>query len=174
MTRERSAIALDGDDPGIPIDFEATEMERASQGLIRGLRSPQHGAKASEKLARTERFWEIVVCTDFETHDSIGFVSARREHQDRDIRMLTDSLADFESVEVRQHDIENDSIEGLFFERRESGVGSETRDDLEISRLEKLGEHLGQRFVVIDDQSPHSQIFASVRGSSNLLITRKA
>lgn len=162
MTRERLSITLDGHGPGITIDLEAAEAERALGGLLRGLRPSKNGTKASEKLTGTERLGEVVVRADFEAHDSIGFVSARREHEDRDIRMLPDSLADFESVEVRQHDIENDRIEGFFFECREPGVGSVTRDDLEISRREILREHLSKRFVIVDDQYTRRQNVASV------------
>jgi hypothetical protein len=43
----------------------------------------------------------------------------------------------------------------------ESRVGSVASDDLEISRFEKLGEHLRKGLVVVDDQCSRSQNVAS-------------
>src|SRR5580698_10263645 len=60
------------------IDLKATEVQERS-GLRDGTTgSPQNRLDANDQLARRERFAQIVVGPELETHDSIEFIAACR------------------------------------------------------------------------------------------------
>src|SRR6185295_18743693 len=56
---------------------------------------------------------DIVIGTQLQPHDAIGLRRARGQEDHRGgrkLRMRTDGLADFESIGIRKHDVENDEV----------------------------------------------------------------
>src|SRR5260370_40789008 len=79
--------------------------------------STQHGLNAGNQLAGFKRVGQIVVGTHFEPDDSIRYVAARGEHDDRDPAALADLATDGEAVHVGKHHVENQDIRRVTLER---------------------------------------------------------
>ena len=112
----------------------------------------QHGAGASEQLARTERLYDIVVGPHFEADDAVGFVIPRGQHDDRQPAAGTQLLAEHEAVPPRQHDVEDDQIDPGVAEdlHHRVAVG---RDRNAVAMVpEELRQKVADLFIVIDDQ----------------------
>ena len=66
-----------------------------------------------DQLVRTERFREVIVSAELQSDDSLRLFRARRQHDDRDIGGLlvrADAPADFQPVEMRQHQVEYQEV----------------------------------------------------------------
>jgi hypothetical protein len=92
-----------------------------------------------------------VVGSDFEAHDSVRFFSPGGQHENGYARKFSDASTDFEAIEVRKRNVENDGVEIVLRKRRESGVCTMLRNDIETSASEILSEHVCERLVVIED-----------------------
>jgi hypothetical protein len=71
--------------------------------------SQQH-LDPGDEFAHAERLGEVVVGADAESDQHVGLVAAGRQHQHRDRPLGLDAPADLESVEPRQHHIQNHQI----------------------------------------------------------------
>ena len=69
----------------------------------------QQGADMGDQLTRFKGFCQVVVGAEFQAEHFIGDVSARGQHQDRDIAGQTaDMPADRKTIVDRQQHVEDD------------------------------------------------------------------
>ena len=68
--------------------------------------APQDGPQPGQQFARIERFGQVIVGADFQADDAVRVLAACGQHQDRHVGAGTDRSAEFESVAVRQHQVE--------------------------------------------------------------------
>ena len=92
-TRQVDAQRRRVDDPACAI------RERADDGAT----APQHGLDPGHKLAGAERLGQVVIGAELKAHNTVGFLTLGREHEDIDIGLLAQPAADLQAVHARQH-----------------------------------------------------------------------
>jgi len=120
VTRECSFLGIDPHRAGPPIEFEASETKDRVAGAGQALPSPQDRPDPGQKLARVERLRQVIVGADLEADDPVRVVAARGQHEDRHLRTHPDPAADFEAVDVGQHDVQDDGVEARAGDRRQA------------------------------------------------------
>src|SRR5262249_32680497 len=101
-------LALAAHDTLIEINLHVREREHGIEALRR---SPQHGTNAREQLARAERFYDVIVRTDFEQQYFVDFVGESAEHDHRGLRPRgAKALAYFASSESGHSKIDQNQI----------------------------------------------------------------
>ena len=73
----------------------------------------QHRPHPSKKLTRIEGFWHVIIGAHFKTDDAINLLSARRNHDDRQFVVATQTTRQRESVLAGQHEIKYHEISGI-------------------------------------------------------------
>jgi len=112
----------------------------------------QSRADASDELLGIEGLDDIVVRSRLKAEDDIRRITLGGEHDDRNARFAADAPADFDAVDPREHEIEENEIGLVFTETHQRGgaVGGEA--GLEVFAAQHDSDHLGDRRVVIDHQ----------------------
>src|SRR5207247_6424128 len=90
----------------------------ARQGAVRAgrcavqLDAAQMRADTRDQLARAEGLDDVVVSAHVEPGDTVGFLAARGEEQDRrgESLLLAQAAADVDAVAAWQHDVEHDRV----------------------------------------------------------------
>ena len=82
--------------------------------------------------------------------------------------MFPDLLENLEPRPIRQHQIEQDQVEGLGAQSREARAGVLGGVDLEALQLEDRLQTFTDRFFVVDDQDPAALSERRVRVSHGL------
>ena len=115
----------------------------------------QHGADASDELARVERLGDVVVGAHLEADDAVDRIAARRQHDHRQPRRaLAQRAEDFDAAHVGQHQVEQDEVGRVAFGgRRGDAVGAARRvRQRDALALEQPDEQSRQLDVVVDEQ----------------------
>ena len=112
----------------------------------------QHGADAAAELPDQERLRDVVVRAELEPEHLVELVVAGREHDDRNRALGPESLADLETVDLREHDVEHDEVDLLFREPAQRLLAVTGRDDAVPVPLERVREELLNRVLVVDEQ----------------------
>ena len=115
-------------------------------------RAPQHGADPRDELGQLERLRHVVVRAELEPDDDVDGVRARREEDDRHLALAPDRAADLEPVELGEHDVEDDEVEGALAEAGEPLAAVRRCRDLESGLGEPERRDLPDRRVVLDEQ----------------------
>jgi hypothetical protein len=114
------------------------------------VRPPQDGMDTRNELAGIEGLWQVIVGTDFKSHDSVDVVAPCGQHQDRNLRLRTELPQKFKAVQTWQHDIKNHeriaSAEGF----AKSGITIVGKFECEILVGEKFAEELAKLSIVIN------------------------
>jgi hypothetical protein len=101
--------------PQPQIDPPALEDERGrpagGAGGLRRRLPAQHRVDPGQQLPGIERFWQIIVGAHFEAYDAVDVLAARREHDDRRLRIRADLSAQAQPILAGQHDIEDEEID---------------------------------------------------------------
>jgi hypothetical protein len=121
--------------------------------MTRPSRAPaQDRAQPRQKLARAERFRQVVVGAEFEADDAVGLLALGGEHQHRHVAEGADAPARLEAVYVGQHHVEDDRVgraaADLFKpcqRRRRPAHGKAVAGKI-------VRQHGGKPRVVVDDQ----------------------
>jgi hypothetical protein len=91
------------------IDFDVADLERA--GWKRTLEAPEHGLHASYKFSRAEGFGDVVVRSNLEAKDTVGFATFGGQENHGycgQTLSLADGAAEFETVLAGDHDVEHE------------------------------------------------------------------
>ena len=88
------------------------------------------------QLTRTERLCHIIISPQTQTTDLIDIFLLGRYHDDRRILLLTDLLADFETIHIRKHQIQNDQIKIFIQSRFESGITGMLHHHIKTAELQ--------------------------------------
>ena len=107
---------------------------------------------ARDELARVERLRQVVVGADLEPDDLVDVLVASGQHQDRDVGVLADALADLDAVEVGQHQVEHDQRRLLRGGERERLAAGRGRRDGVARVLQIERDERRDRALVLDDQ----------------------
>src|SRR4051794_13154668 len=92
------------------------DLQRASTKRLRiadTLTAAQKGTDARQKLARVERFSQVVVGADLEAHDLVDVVALSREHENGEageLWLAADLLANGQTILAWQHEIQKHDI----------------------------------------------------------------
>ena len=84
-----------------------------------GADAAQHGAQPRQQLGHREGLGQIVVGAGIQAADAVGFLAARRQHDDGDVAGFLASAqaaADLDAGKLRQHPVQHHQI-GLFLGR---------------------------------------------------------
>ena len=113
---------------------------------------------ARRSIARTramasrieKRLRNVVVCPELQPHDSLHFVGLRREHEYRHGRALADETAHLESIEARQHDIEDHGARrwrSRQCDARVAAVGREHHESVTLEVVLQSSAHVGSSSI---------------------------
>ena len=72
----------------------------------------QHALDRSQQLTQVERFWQIDIRTHFEADDAVENLALTGQNDDPDARFIAQRASKGQSVLSRQHQIEDDEING--------------------------------------------------------------
>jgi hypothetical protein len=74
----------------------------------------EHGFDSRLELPQAERLRQIIVGAEFQSEDAIGLLTARGDHDDRDVELLMQPPAERQAILSRQHDVQNDQHDIAF------------------------------------------------------------
>jgi len=115
------------------------------------------GVDPRQELANRERFGQVVVGTRLEPRHLVVLGSAGSQHQDVQRRPRpAKSATDLDSIEVRQHEIEQDEITSLFGAEGDGVFAELVREDLVSRSRKQVGEAFTEGLFVLDDENPHA------------------
>src|SRR6266849_456659 len=118
------------------------------------LRSPQNGLHASEQFSDREGLGDVVIGAEFETHNLIHFLAARREHDDRNRGALRlQLLAHIQSAHAWHHHVEHHQVWGILQGQLEPFHAVESRYHLKALVLEIIAESRNHVRLILDDQN---------------------
>ena len=153
---QRQRLRAESGRAGVEIQLQrsAADLVRRCRRLHRPGGTAQHRPKARQQLARRKGLGQIIVGTDFQPHNAVGFVAAGGQHQDGHVTAGADATQGLESVPNRQHDIENDCVPG---DRRierpfDSGAAVVDRRHFNPARTEVLGQQAAELQVIVDQK----------------------
>jgi hypothetical protein len=139
--------------PGLKaMEVDAQPAEMAPAVRSRVPRAPQHGLDAGHQFPRFERFGQIVVGPQFESHHLVHEVAARRQHDDGHGAALANALAQVEPVHAGKHQVEDNQIRcnGIDLPEPFMGVGGGKYFETEIG--EKAFQKTIEFFIIVDDK----------------------
>src|SRR5262249_51636287 len=115
-------------------------------------RPPQQGTHATAELADRERLRDVVVGAQLQAEHLVELVVASGEHDDRHSALGTQTAADLEPVDPRQHHIEHDEVEGLLVEPTQGLLAVARLDNAVAVALQGIGEQRLDRVLVVDEE----------------------
>ena len=139
------------------VELELGEAKGAKLGLARlgwcgGRGAPQHGAHPRQKLARAERFGQIIVRSELEPHDPIGFIAYAGQHDDRNSRLPAQCARDRHPVLARQAQVQNHEVDRrVGQDRGHFSAGLSAADTQSVLR-EVLGEQRADTRIIVNDE----------------------
>ena len=143
--------------------MRATESISRSPGPQRrravGLepRPAQVGLDARHQLARGERLGDVVVGAQLQAEDLVELLAARRQHDDRDVALGADALADLEPVEPGQHQVEHHQVDRLAVDHLEGVVAARGGDHREPGVAQRVLDDGADGLLVLDDEDAVGQ-----------------
>ncbi len=126
----------------------------------RGPDAAQHGADTRHQLGRRERLGDVVVGAGVEAAHAIALLTARRQHDDRQVGgggLAAQLPANLDPRHQRQHPVEQDEIGRVVLHRGERLLAVIGDRDVEACLLEVVAQQLDQCGLVLDDQHARLQ-----------------
>ena len=94
------------------------DCSRASCGACHGVHAPEDRLDACEQFLDAEWLGEVIVGAAFEPHDLVDVARPGGQHQHGHVPVHRPQLAaDLETVDARQHHVEQDEVEWLVRQR---------------------------------------------------------
>ena len=147
---ERLAHAIDAHLARPLVDLQPAKMQHLRAALRQ---SPaQDGAQSRQQLARLEGLGKIVVRTEFETHDTIQRIAARREHEHRHVGLRAQAAAQIEAIGIRQHEIEDHRVEGFRCDQLHGTRAGAGARGAKARLAQVVGDHRGEAGIIFDEQ----------------------
>jgi hypothetical protein len=122
------------------------------------LRAPSHqSSNARDEFRECERFGQIVVCSNVEPAYAILDRVSGGQHQHREpTALITESTADFESVDVIEHDVENNRIVVILFCNPDGLIAGRNYIDGEPFLFQSSLQESRDLDRVLHDEDPHA------------------
>ena len=102
------------------LNFQRTKGQRGQlfflSGVRRGTGAAQNGLDAGDDLARAERLDDVIVRTHFKSQNAVDFLAARGQHDNGQLAVLADGLADLHAGHAGHHLIQKHQIVMLLFD----------------------------------------------------------
>lgn len=118
----------------------------------RSAAAPKEGANARAEDAEVDRLHEVVVRAGFEAVDDIEVCAAGREHKDGDEVAGTQQLEHSEAIELREHPVEDNEVEGGVGEGAYGFEAVERARHLVALARELLREQRVELGLIFDDE----------------------
>ena len=150
------AANLDGSPRDVDTQLAALDELLALAREMWRRRAPKESADSAPELADRERLGDVVVRAELQAENLVELLAASREHDDRDVALAAQPLADLEPVEARQHHVENDEVDRLLVELPKRLLAVASLDDGVPVPLERIGEQGLDRFLVVDEEDCRS------------------
>src|SRR5581483_1707980 len=147
-------IATDGERHGTVVD---DNVAGGDDGRRQGtLEAAEHSLDAGDELARAERLGDVIVRTEIEAGDFIGFRSFRGEEDDRrhgNIAVVADLAADVETVVSGNHDVEKEKRRWSFFGLGNYAVPGEERSNGKARAFQVIAHQPSNIGIIFDDKN---------------------
>src|SRR6266702_7454901 len=143
------------------IDQEAALRQRGSAGLgiaSAGAEPAQDDIDPRHQLAWAERFCHVIVATDLEAKNAVDLLVARRQEQDRYVRVFAHLAADIEAVELRHADVEHDQVRPVGGKAAERLLAVARLDHVHAGFLQGDADDLADVAFVVDDENDAPRI----------------
>src|SRR5262249_12300536 len=108
-----------------------------------------------DKLAWAEGLHHIIVRADFESYNAIDLFGASRKHNDRNASgaiTLAKVSADFQTVNVRQHDVKDDQIGWMFLDAIKGQPATYRRRYLKSGLVQVVADKALDVGIIVHDQ----------------------
>ena len=130
-----------------------------------GPHAAQQGPDAGRQLLRCERLGEVVVGAGFESGDDVVRVVAGGHHHDGDVAGAADRAAQLESVDARQHDVDQHDVGLSACEQLDRLLTALCLVDGPTLVLERELDGRADAFVVLDgkDSCAHGAMMPEIR-----------
>src|SRR3954447_22835513 len=143
----------DRHDPPREIDEKLAGLDRlVCLGGVREFGAAHECARAASELPDRKRLGDVVVGSDLEAEDLVSLVAASGEHDDRHLAAASKATADLDSVDSRQHHVENHEVEALGRELVQGLPAVQGGHHLVAVTAKRIGEERLNRLLVVDQQ----------------------
>ena len=184
--RQRQRLPVERGRPCIRIHPQRADRDRGGArraALARGdPGTANHGSQAGQQFARGEGLRQIIVGADFEARDAVRLIAKTGQHQHRHGGFFAQTLQQLESVQPRQHHVEDHARRGV---RPEPGPSLRDRCSprrRDSPRVRGKPSPTAQLAVVLDQQQMrafgmrigHILVAAQIVASTSALITNNS
>ena len=140
------------------IDNQISELENIRTLLLsvagEYVSPPKECLHPGDQLGDAERLDEIIVRAHFQTRHLVGLGRFRGEHQDgREHALAPQAAADLQTVDPRQHHVENDQIVCFRLRLREPGITIEGKGDVRRHILDMQADEIRNVLVIFDHEN---------------------
>ena len=150
---ERDGLAVAFHLMGHRVHLDIGEFQRLAGQC--GAHAAQHGVDAGDQLARAEWLGDIIIRADLEPTDTIVFLAACGEHDDRNIGGgldLAQLAAHLDAGQIFDHPVEQHDVGRLFARQQQGFLAIRRVPHLKLLPLEMPADQFSQRFVILDQQ----------------------
>jgi hypothetical protein len=149
------------------VDSKVAQLDHAR--FPRGrLGAPENRPDPRNELARRERLGQVVVGSQLEAQDPIDLLVPGGEDQNRHASPSPQLLADFDSVQVGQTEIEDDEARVTPLDGLEAALARALADDLEACLLQVRSHQLADGLVVLDHDHNSAHGLNALIATTNL------
>jgi hypothetical protein len=107
---------------------------------------------AAAELAHREGLGDVVVGADLQPADLVGLASLRGQHDDRHLAAGAELAADFDAVQLGQHQVEDDQVEAPLLEAPQRLPAVQRRGDVVAVLPQRVAEQRLNRLLVVDEE----------------------
>src|SRR5262245_18459263 len=115
----------------------------------------EDGLDSKHQFSRTERFWDVVVGSKFETNNPVDLFAPSRQHDDGDVACglaLPQGPAYLHPVDIGKHEIEDDQVGRLLLDGLERVPPAGCSVCLEAGLGEVVADKTPDVGIIIHDQ----------------------
>ena len=134
------------------IDDQIAKIENLNLRLIGDVRTTEEGTHASDKLARRERFNQIVVCTKLEADDTVLDLALRGKHDDGHIGGVANGTTHALARKLGKHEVQHDQVKLVLLKLLNSGLTVTDADDPIALALEVCSDSIADGLLVLDQK----------------------
>ncbi|CAI8941815.1 hypothetical protein EMIT0P265_50394 [Pseudomonas zeae] len=152
--REVHTLSVEADFAGDRIDGQAIEAQTAGVHLqiaCHGIDTTQQGFDPSHQFEHRKRLGKVIVGAQFQTKDAVQFAGAGAGDDNRCVtRHRPGTAADFQTVDPRQHQVEDECIPVTLLQQAHALVAVGAVCDLELFVPQMQANQVGDVLVILD------------------------
>ena len=149
---EGDGMAVTEDGAAGWIDLKVAGADAALGLVDGGSGTAEDGVDAGDEFSGAEGFDDVVVGAHLEAGEALGLGGACGEHDDGDVGGLADAAAHLFAGQFGEHEIEDDEVGGVRFERGERVRAGGRGGDFVAVLFEVEAYDISDRAFVIDDE----------------------